>query len=352
MLKRGDLLFKICPQCGKEFSYIKSRERKFCSKECYIKSKQTGEDIQCDNCGKLFHRRQYHIDRQKNRGQNSFCSLKCQKEYLHKQTYEMRQCEICGEKFEVSKLSTQRFCSDECQIRWQATQVGSLNPRFASILTSCTYCGKEHYVKPYKFEQQENFFCSLQCRQAWYAEVFSQSDDFKEFSRQKILKQFQSQEIITETLPQRIVDNILDEMNIEYKREEPFEFFTVDNYLLLHNLIIEVNGDYWHTNPTRYTSKITKVQYDRIGRDKAKHTYFTNRYNTEILYLWEYDLIHNKDLCKKLIERYINNKGILPNYHSFNYIIDNNEIVLNQKIILAYQEMPVEQYKQLLQITS
>lgn len=352
MSKRGELLFKICPQCGEEFSYMKSQERKFCSKECYIKSKQTGRDIQCDNCGKTFHRRQYHIDRQKKRGQNNFCSMECQKEYLHKQTHEMRKCEICGDEFEVSKLSTQRFCSDRCQIQWQTTQVGDLNPKFTSILTPCTYCGKQHYVKPYKFEQQENFFCSTQCRQVWYAEVFSQSEDFREFSRQKILKQFQSQEITTETLPQRIVDEILDELNIEYKREEPFDFFTVDNYLSSHNLIIEVNGDYWHTNPTRFTSKVTKVQYDRIGRDKAKHTYLKNNYNIEVLYLWEYDIMHNKDLCKRLINYYINNNGVLSNYHSFNYIINDNELMLNQEIVLSYQDMTVEQYKQLLQVIS
>lgn len=350
MSKRGELLFKICPQCGNEFSCTKSQERKFCSRECYIKSKQTGKDIQCDNCGKIFHRNQYHIDRQKKKGQNNFCSMKCQKEYLHKQTHEIRKCEVCGDEFEVSKLSTQRFCSDECQIQWQTTRVGELNPRFASILTPCTYCGKEHYVRPYKFEQQKNFFCSTQCRQVWFAEVFSQSDDFKEFSRQKILGQLQTQELTTETLPQRIVDDILDEMDIEYRREETFEFFAVDNYLSLYNLIIEVNGDYWHVNPTRFTSNVAKVQYDRIGKDKAKHTYLKNQYNIEVLYLWEYDILHNRDLCKKLIELYVKNKGILCNYHSFNYIIRNDELMLNQEMILAYQEMPVEQYKNLLQI--
>lgn len=352
MSKRGELLFKICPQCGVEFSYMKSKERKFCSKECYIKSKQTGADIQCDNCGKTFHRNQSHIDRQKSKGQNNFCCMKCQKEYLHKQTYEIRSCEICGKEFEVSKLSTQRFCSDECQIQWQTTRVGNLNPKFTSILTPCTYCGKAHYVKPYKFNQQENFFCSVECRQAWYADVYSQKEEWKELSRQRALKQLQSNSLGTETTPQKIVNEILDKLDVVYNREEPFEFYAVDNYLLDYNLIIEVQGDYWHTNPNKYCSQINQTQYNVIRKDKAKHSYFKNQYKIEILYLWEYDILHNEDVCKNLIQFYINNNGIIPNYHSFNYQIVDHELKLNQDIILAYQQIPVEQYSELLQIIS
>jgi very-short-patch-repair endonuclease len=348
MSKRGELLFKICPQCGKEFSYMKSKERKYCSKECFCKSKQTGKEIMCDNCGKPFYRRQYHIDRQKNKGQNSFCCTRCQKEYLHKQTYEIRKCEICGQEFEVSKLSTQRFCSDECQIKWQTTRIRELNPKFTSILTSCTYCGKEHYVKPYKFEQQENFFCSKECRQTWYSEVYSQREDWKEASRQRILQQFQNNIFGTETVPQKIVNDILDEIGVNYVREQVFEFYAVDNYLLDFNLIIEVQGDYWHTNPLKFMSNLTEVQYNRIGKDKSKHSYFKNQYNIEILYLWETDILKNKELCTELIKKYINSNGVLHNYHSFNYDINNNKLLLNDEIVIPYQDMSSEQYKQTL----
>ena len=203
MLKRGEKFTKTCPQCGKEFECMKSNERKYCSRECFNKSKETGMDIKCDNCGKFFHRRQYHIDRQKKKRQNNFCSSKCQKEYLHKQKFEIRKCEICEKEFEVSKLSTQRFCSYECQWKWQSTRVGKLNPRFLSIPTNCTYCGKIHYVKPYKFNEQEHFFCSTECRQSWYAEVYSQTEEWREYSRQKMIKQLNSGSISTETEPQK-----------------------------------------------------------------------------------------------------------------------------------------------------
>lgn len=348
MTKRGELLIQLCPQCGKEFSYMKSQKRKYCSKECFKKSKQTGTNIKCDNCGTLFYRRQYHIDRQKSKGQNNFCCPQCQKEYLHKQTFEMRVCEICGLEFEVSKLSTQHFCSDQCQIQWQTTRTKELNPKFTSILTPCTYCGTPHYVKPYKFNEQENFFCSNDCRRAWYAEVYSQREEWREESRQRILKQLQSGCFDTDTIPQKIVNDILDELLVNNDREKPFEYYAVDNYLLNYGLIIEVQGDYWHANPLRYTSSLTEAQYRRINRDKAKHSYFKKQYNIEILYLWESDLIKRRDVCVELIKQYIASNGVLHNYHSFNYCIDRDALSLNNDMIVPYQDMPVECYQYML----
>ena len=346
MSKRGELLMKICPQCGKEFVYMKSQERKYCSKECFKKSKQTGMDIQCDNCGKTFHRRQYHIDRQKKNGQNNFCCLKCQKEFLHKQTFEIRQCEICGKEFEASKLSTQRFCSDECQIKWQTTNVGELNPKFTSVLMPCTYCGKLHYVKPYKLNEQENFFCSKECRQAWYSEIYSQREEWREESRQRILKQLKNGDFNTETKPQQMINNILDKLGVCYKREESFTYYAVDNYLPDYNLIIEIQGDYWHANPLKFTSTLTNTQYQRINKDKAKHSYLKNNHNIEVLYLWEDDVIRRTNVCCSLIQQYISSNGGLDNYHSFNYYINNDTLLLKDNIIVPYQDMPVEQYKQ------
>ena len=347
MSEKGKLLFKTCPQCGKEFSCTKSNEKKYCSKECFNKSKQTGTFIKCDNCRKKFYRRKYHIKKKKNKGQNSFCCIRCQKEYLHKQTFEVRKCEVCGREFEVSKLSTQRFCSDECQIKWQTIQTKELNPKFKSILVPCTYCGKEHYVKPYKFNQQDNFFCSTKCRQEWYANVYSQQEEWKESSRKRILKQFQDNKFATETIPQKIVNNILNEIGINYVREKSFEYYAVDNYLLDYNLIIEVQGDFWHANPLKFTSNLTEIQYNRISRDKSKHSYFKNQYNIDILYLWETDLLKHKEMCVELIKEYINSNGTLHNYHSFNYHFD-NELLLNNDIVIPYQDMPSEQYKQIL----
>ena len=130
-----------------------------------------------------------------------------------------------------------------------------------------------------------------------------------------------------------------------------FQFFSVDNYLVDYNLIIEVQGDYWHTNPLKFTSNITNSQYDRIGRDKAKHSYIKNHYDIECLYLWESDILKNQKLCSMLVVKYINNNGILDDYNSFNYSIVDGELALNDNIIVPYSNMPSYQYKSLLNIT-
>ena len=92
------------------------------------------------------------------------------------------------------------------------------------------------------------------------------------------------------------------------------------------------------------------MQYNRIGRDKAKHSYIKNQYGIDILYLWESDIISNADLCAKLIQYYIENNGNIENYNSFNYNVKNGVLLLNNNIVTPYQDMSLEQYKSILNV--
>lgn len=127
-------------------------------------------------------------------------------------------------------------------------------------------------------------------------------------------------------------------MNVGYINEQSYKYYCVDNYLFESNLIIEVMGDFWHSNPLKYIDNINSIQQKRIPKDKAKHTYIKNNYNVEILYLWEDDIYNRPYLCERLIKQYIKSKGILPNYHSFNYHIKHNKLESNENIILPYQD--------------
>lgn len=387
---KGEWITKISPSCGKEFITLKSKNKKYCSQkcnhernekytiyncdicgkemrikkslyqelldgkrktitcsyECAAKTKLTGHDVTCDNCGKIFYRRQYHIDRQ----EHKFCSLECQMEYQHKEKFEMRKCQICGKEFECSKISTQRFCSNKCNSEWQKTIVGENNPAFKSVKIPCTYCGKDHYVKPYKLNIQEYFFCNEKCRQDWYANVYSQTDEWREKKREEAIKILESGAISkTQSKPQQIVDSILEKNNISFEREKSVKYYCIDNYLVESKLMIEVMGDYWHSNPLKFSNKINQIQYDRIPKDKAKHTYVKNKYNVEILYLWESDIYGNQNLCEKLILEYIKRNGKLYNYHSFNYCLnENGDVCIKDNLIIPYQDKNINEYKQLL----
>lgn len=140
------------------------------------------------------------------------------------------------------------------------------------------------------------------------------------------------------TKPQVITNNILDSMGVLYRNEESFTYYSADNYLPDQNLIIEVMGDYWHSNPLKYKDNINHRQAHIISRDKAKRTYIKNAYGIDILYLWESDLINRPGVCEELIKLYLNWEGSLKNYHSFNYNLCNGRLSLSENIIVPFQE--------------
>ena len=93
---------------------------------------------------------------------------------------------------------------------------------------------------------------------------------------------------------------------------------------------------------------IYKSQANRIKCDKAKHTYTKKEYGVEILYLWECDLVSNIELCNKLVIEYISKCGILKNYNSFNYHLEDGNLLINDSIVLSYQERKFDEYKNII----
>lgn len=138
--------------------------------------------------------------------------------------------------------------------------------------------------------------------------------------------------------PQQIINELLDELNISYISEYDVKYYLIDNYLDNHNLMIEVQGDYWHCSPLLANKKCnTSGVVSNIKKDKAKHTYIKNQYGIDVLYLWETDINENLELCKNLILEYIKNNGNLENYHSFNYdLIDNKLVLRENKYVIGY----------------
>lgn len=299
------------------------------------KGKLSGVYVNCEWCGKLVYKTQTDFNKHK----HHYCSNECQLLKQHADKYEDRPCEICGTLMHVRKKSTQRFCSTDCQKIWQTQQVGILNKRFMRKETNCDYCNKEFFIKKYKLDNEQHHFCSKECRQAWFAEVWSQSEDWKIKKRQMTIKQLSENKFInTLTKPQIVVNSILDNNNIQYVNEQPFIYYSVDNYLVDIGLVIEVMGNYWHGNPIKFNT-LNDMQIKNIKRDKAKHTFLKNNYGVDVLYLWEFDVITNPELCWQLIKLYIEKCGVLDNYDSFNYQIKDGQLCLKDCLITAYKDM-------------
>lgn len=297
------------------------------------KGSKTGYTIPCETCGK----ETYQTKTQYNRAKHHFCSTKCQMVYQHKQTHEYRICPICNQKFETLKRLNQQFCSTKCQNEWQKTNVGEKNVRFQGKVCNCDWCGKKISVGKNKYEKSSYHFCSTKCRQDWYTNVYSQDENWKEQSRIRAVKILKDKGIGIDTKPQVIINDLLSSMDIRFTNEKNIKYYSLDNYLDDFNLAIEVMGDFWHTNPIVYPEYPTKsIQIKRIPKDKAKHTYIKNNYGYEVLYLWENDIYNNLDLCRLLIRKYVDQYGVLENYNSFNYHIENNDLVINSEIIQPY----------------
>lgn len=81
-----------------------------------------------------------------------------------------------------------------------------------------------------------------------------------------------------------------------------------------------------------------------ILKDKQKRGYISKYYGYPILNLWESDINKYPDKCKALICLFIKNSGNLENYHSFNYTYVNKTLLINENLIIPYQEMNSDQY--------
>lgn len=277
--------------------------------------------VSCENCGK-------EIEVCKS-GKSRFCCLNCWYDYRKK--HNTKACEYCHKQFNPREQK-QRFCSKECVRLYQTTLIGELSPKYNHVSKECEQCGREFSVK--KSKENSARFCSRECMIKWYS-VYRSTPENKAISSKRIVGIMDNGKMKrTLTKPHLKTTELLKELNIKYECEYSVEFYLVDIFLVDYNLMIEVMGDFWHSNPTtKYKDAKTDQQSKRIGKDKAKHSYIKNQYGIEILYLWEHDIIYNSGICKDLIMQYISNNGVLDDYNSYNYHVVDGGIKVNDDII-------------------
>lgn len=279
-------------------------------------------------------------------------------------------CDFCNKKIEV-RLSTYLlnqncYCSSECYWKHKPTIVGHgrENRQYNRIKTNCSNCNKNIEVIPYNYNNKNSFgdshnFCSQECywefRTKYYIGAKSSNyhnewtEEQREHMRKVVLVNSRSSKRFDSKV-QLIVNSLLDKHNINYKREEIFKYYAVDNYLIDYNLIIEVMGDYWHCSPLKYNEfgyPINTIQQKDIHMDKCKMTYIKSHYNINILYLWESDILNHPNVCEDLILHYIKHNGAIENYHSFNWSGVGKNFSLNNNIVIPYQNMDIKEYRHL-----
>lgn len=96
------------------------------------------------------------------------------------------------------------------------------------------------------------------------------------------------------TRPEKLVEEWLIKNNILYRYNFISTQYQYDFRILDTNIIIEVQGDFWHANPEIYPdrSKLRPRQIFKIERDKIKLQYALDK-GWKILYIWEAQINRN-----------------------------------------------------------
>lgn len=340
------MAFCNCFYCGKEFKIkpyrLKNNTRKFCSKECLSKWKSefykgknnpsyNSKMVNCDFCGKQLEKPNNIIERNKHNFCDNTCKIGWQKKSQQKENnfnYKGGNiecvCECCSKTYDVvpSRKNKTRFCSKECQLQF-------LNQNKHSIKVSCDYCGKEIIKFPSKIHEhnfcnlqclgkwngertsqkvkkycticgkeyltshplaEKSVVCSRKCHNIWYSEIYSKTPEAIE-KKLKWLSNMKN----TDTKPEVMVKEYLLKNKINFIHQYPILNYIADFYLPDTNLIIEVFGDYWHSNPLFYGNNkkpLGKIQLKIKNRDKKKiYDYKGN--NINYIILWENDIYNN-----------------------------------------------------------
>lgn len=99
---------------------------------------------------------------------------------------------------------------------------------------------------------------------------------------------------------ERAVHNILTDMNMSYIRHHVIGWYEFDVYIPDHKLLIECQGEYWHSLDKHKANDIRKYNY--------VNDYFPDH---KILYLYERDFLNPQIVKQKLISSLVDNSNRL-----------------------------------------
>lgn len=268
--------FKMtCQHCNQKFESPQI-DRKYCSRACYAKSKKGKEphnknliEYTCEVCGKAFAKSPSAKAR--------FCGRKCyhtwHKQHMTEHPSNPRNkvkctCETCGKTFERCpshiKKGEGRFCSYDCLNVWKRTIKGNEHPLKKEYPTlKCEWCGQEYQRKP--SEAAKSRFCGKQCQGSWTTANTQQPTGIE-------IKIF----------------NVLTELDLPFVAQKAMGVYCCDFVIKSRRLVIECDGDYWHSLP------------DVINRDKKKDTWLIS-HGYKVLRLPEHRINDDIEWCKQQI---------------------------------------------------
>ena len=105
------------------------------------------------------------------------------------------------------------------------------------------------------------------------------------------------------TKPEREMNQILTELKVEFEPQKVVGFKIYDFYVPQSNLLIEVDGDYFHANPDVYTEgDLNSMQKRNVKNDEFKDTLANGR-GYILTRVWESDLAKKYEEVKDSIKK-------------------------------------------------
>lgn len=105
------------------------------------------------------------------------------------------------------------------------------------------------------------------------------------------------------TWPEREFQKLLIELGIKYETQKIVGKKIFDFYLPEYNMIVEVDGDYYHANPLLFEEgSLNKMQERNLRNDKFKES-LASGLGYKIERVWEYDLKNNYNKVKLRIKK-------------------------------------------------
>lgn len=178
-----------CLGCGQMFLTYASRlaegKDKFCSRECYSRSRHI--ELVCARCGETFTRL-----RSSYRGATTFCSATCrnaalgEKESAKKSVRIAVSCATCGSILRRTRSTLEghehHFCNQRCLGIWLSENKAGENAngwKGGKIEVPCVFCGTALFRDLNHVNRHERQFCNIKCFGSWMSLTHLSSDEYR-----------------------------------------------------------------------------------------------------------------------------------------------------------------------------
>lgn len=283
---------QTCALCGKEFPHNKNgnftshlkKEHGLTLNKYLIENHYSNEELQCKSCKEMVDLR---------RGiPNEYCSNCFRSANTKTGT---KTCIVCGKEFKYnnSAQSKNQTCSKRCGYRIVSKKVKEFNKNLTK--------DEKKLIKSKMSKTKIRNNTTNNGRIPWNkgkTGIYSQETLDK--IRASALCQFENQEF-RKTNCELAMESILKELDIKYKYSHVVNDRQFDYLILDTNILIECDGDFWHTNlSTGKYKNLTYIQEQNQINDIYK-TALAQEAGYYLFRFWEYEIINHRENVKQRI---------------------------------------------------